>query len=142
MEMEQKVLAEKIRKKLLIESIITDETIDKASRLIGLTKNGKIIFKIDRRKISISDQILLYLAGKKLAYEAELVESDTCSITELRDELGINEKVIGARLSELIKKSQVDRLEAGLYKINPIVIIDVLNRIEGVLSEESKNDRA
>jgi len=61
-----KVLAEKIRKKLLIESTITDETIDKASRLIGLTKNGKIIFKIDRRRISISNQILLYLAGKNL----------------------------------------------------------------------------
>ncbi|MCL7389077.1 MAG: hypothetical protein LZ173_03975 [Thaumarchaeota archaeon] len=77
--------------------------------MIGLTKNGKIIFKINRRKISISDQILLYLAGKKLAYEAELVESDTCSITELRDELGINEKVIGARLSELIKnRKQID----------------------------------
>jgi len=62
--MEQKVLAEKIRKKLLIESTITDETIDKASGLIGLTKNDKIILQIDRRRISISDQILLYLTGK------------------------------------------------------------------------------
>lgn len=134
--MSKEALAEKIRKKLLIESEITDEILDKASKLIGLTKDGKIIFKVDRGKLSMADQILLYLVAKKLAHEAELVDRDSCSTSELSRELGIPMKVVAARLSELLKKGFVERLEIGTYRVSPIAVSETINRLEGLLSEE------
>jgi len=131
--MSKEALAEKIRKKLVIESEITDEVIDKASRLIGLTKEGKIIFKIDRGRLSIADQVLLYLIAKRLAYEAELVDRDSCSLSELAQELGISVRVVAARLSELLRKNLVERLETGTYRVSPLAISETINRLEGLL---------
>jgi len=131
--MSKEALAEKIRKKLVIESEITDEVIDKASRLIGLTKEGKIIFKIDRGRLSIADQVLLYLIAKRLAYEAELVGRDSCSLSELAQELGISVRVVAARLSELLRKNLVERLETGTYRVSPLAISETINRLEGLL---------
>lgn len=134
--MSKEALAEKIRKRLLIESEITDELIDKAGKLIGLTKDGKVVFKIDRDKISMADQILLYLIAKKLAYEAKLTDKDSCPLLELERELGISARVIAARLSELVRKNLVERLEVGTYRVSPIAINETINRLEGLLSKE------
>ena len=106
--------------------------------IMGIHKpiDGKIIFKIDRSRLSISDQILLYLLGKKLAYEAKLTGTDSCSLLELSRELGVNEKLVSARLSDLIKAGKVERLEKGIHRIHLMVINEVINRLEGALSEK------
>lgn len=77
--------------------------------------------------------MLLYLIAKRLAYEAELVGRDSCSLSELAQELGISVRVIAARLSELLRKNLVERLEAGTYRMSPLAISETINRLEGLL---------
>jgi hypothetical protein len=94
-------LAQKIKEKLQIKKIITDELSDQAAKLIGITDDGKIVFKIDRTHLPVTDQILLLLAGFKLAAEARLREKPHASLDEITEALQINPKIVSARLSEL-----------------------------------------
>jgi len=91
-------LAQKIREKLQIKKIITDELLDNAKKLIGITDDGKIIFKIDRSHLPVTDQIPLLLAGFKLAYEARLREKPQASLEEIAGAIQIDRRIVSARL--------------------------------------------
>jgi len=91
-------LAQKIREKLQIKKIITDELLDNAKKLIGITDDGKIIFKIDRSHLPVTDQILLLLAGFRLAYEARLREKPQASLEEIAAAIQIDRRIVSARL--------------------------------------------
>ncbi len=107
---ESENLAKKIKDKLQIgEQTITDDFRGKAKKLIGITSDGKIIFKINRYNLSVADQILLLLAGVRLAYEAKIRESSAITLEEVAEALQINRKIAAARLTELISSYRVSR---------------------------------
>jgi len=127
---ESENLAKKIKDKLQIEELtITDDFLDKAKKLIGITSDGKIIFKIDRSHLAIADQILLLLAGVRLAYEAKLRESSEITLEEVAAALQIHRRIAVARLKELVDSYRVSRKERGVYTISDFALYEVINRL-------------
>ena len=125
-------LAEKIRNKLTVdESIIIEHVLDRLSKLIGITKTGKVIFKISRDALTTKNQIALYAIGKYMAKQAGYIESDQISIEELSRELGISPKIASTRAGELRREGKLISLERGMYRINPILIEGIISEIEG-----------
>jgi hypothetical protein len=58
-------------------------SLDQAAKLIGINwMTGRVVFKIDRTHLPVTDQILLLLAGFKLAAEARLREKPHASLDE------------------------------------------------------------
>jgi len=125
-------LAEKIRNKLTVdESIIIEHVLDRLSKLIGITKTGKVIFKISRDALTTKNQIALYAIGKYMAKQAGYIESDQISIEELSRELGISPKIASTRAGELRREGKLISLERGMYRVNPILIESIISEIEG-----------
>ena len=125
-------LAERIRNKLTVdESIIIEHVLDRLSKLIGITKTGKVIFKISRDALTTKNQIALYAIGKYMAKQAGYIESDQISIEELSRELGISPKIASTRAGELRREGRLISLERGMYRINPILIESIISEIEG-----------
>jgi len=123
-------LAQKIKEKLQIKKlVITDELLDDAAKLIGITDDGKIVFKIDRTHLPVTDQILLLLAGFKLAAEARLREKPHASLDEIAEALLINPKIVSARLSELAASYKISRVEKGVYAISDLAFHEIINRL-------------
>jgi hypothetical protein len=64
-------LGQKVREKLTVnEGWLLDSELDALRNYIGLTEDGKVIFMVDRSKLSQRHRILLYAIGKYLAHEA------------------------------------------------------------------------
>ena len=125
-------LAEKIRNKLTVdESIIIEHVLDRLSKLIGITKTGKVVFKISKEMLTTKNQIALYAIGKYMAKQAGYIESDQISIEELSRELGISPKIASTRAGELRREGRLISLERGMYRINPILIESIISEIEG-----------
>jgi hypothetical protein len=122
-------LAQKIKEKLQIKKIITDELLDQAAKLIGITYDGKIVFKIDRTHLPVTDQILLLLAGFKLAAEARLREKPHASLDEIAKALQINPKIVSARLSELAASYKISIVEKGVYAISDLALYEIINKL-------------
>lgn len=75
--------------------------LDRLGNLIGLTKDGKILIKFDRSKVTIKSLISIYAVGKFMAKQAGYIPEDIISIDKLARELGIGGKIVAARVSEL-----------------------------------------
>lgn len=132
-------LAQKIREKLQIKKIITDELLDNAKKLIGITDDGKIIFKIDRSHLPVTDQILLLLAGFRLAYEARLREKPQASLEEIAGAIQIDRRIVSARLSDLVESYKILRMEKGVYAISDLALYEIIDRLaRQSLNEEAK----
>lgn len=125
-------LAEKIRNKLTVdESIIIEHVLDRLSKLIGITKTGKVIFKISREALTTKNQIALYAIGKYMAKQAGYIESDQISIEELTRELGISPKIASTRAGELRREESSSVSREECIRINPILIESIISEIEG-----------
>lgn len=124
-------LAEKIRQKLTVdESVILEQMLDRLSRLIGLTKDGKVLIKFDRTKTTTRSLISIYAVGKFMAKQAGYSSEDIITIDELTRELGIDGKIVAARVSELRREGVIMGVERGQYRINPSYIEYILAEIE------------
>ncbi|RLF99565.1 MAG: hypothetical protein DRN49_04210 [Thaumarchaeota archaeon] len=134
--MTEDALVKKIKEELIEPEELPLELIDRIKAMIRLTRDGKILFLFDRRKISSADLILLYLAGKKLANIAGLIESASAKLDEISKELGLPKGTVAPRLEERRCEGEVVRVERGIYEITSIGIINVVNRVESQLTEK------
>lgn len=109
-------------------------------------ESGSIIFTPEARKIPIRNQILVYLVARK-AYpklfpdKKELKTQATA--VEIAKMLGLNDKTISARLSELKKEGRLD-YQKGNYTIKTAfldITADELDMMEPKISISSKRDR-
>jgi hypothetical protein len=128
-------LGQKVQQKLTVDEDKLqdlDSQLDALSNYIGLTKDGKVVFKVDRSKLSQRHRILLYAIGKYLAHEAGYASEPHVTIEELVNELGLGYTVTTARCSELRREGLLLSVERGAYRV-------LLRRaIEKVLAELSR----
>ncbi|MEM0090702.1 MAG: hypothetical protein QXF84_05080 [Nitrososphaerota archaeon] len=129
-------LAEKIRQKLTVdELVILEQTLDRLSRFIGLTKDGRVLIKLDRTKMSTRHLISLYAVGKYMAKQAGYLTEDIITIDEVTRELGVDGKVAAARIAELRREGVLLGVERGQYRFNPSHIERILAELEGYVSK-------
>ncbi len=127
-------LGEKVRQKLTLdEGELLDSQLDALSKYIGLTKDGKVVFKVDKSKLSQRHRILLYAIGKHLAYEAGYAREPHVTLEELANELGMGYTVTGARCSELRREGLLLSVERGVYRA---LIRQAIEKVLAELSQE------
>ncbi|MEM2114904.1 MAG: hypothetical protein QXS12_05565, partial [Candidatus Caldarchaeum sp.] len=69
-------LKRKLRELIVDEEELSAALVDRTKRFIRLTRDGKVVFMVQKDRLPIRSQILLYLTGKRIARELGLVESD------------------------------------------------------------------
>jgi hypothetical protein len=128
-------LGEKVREKLTVdEGWLLDSELDVLRNYIGLTKDGKVVFKVERSKLSQRHRILLYAIGKYLAHEAGYASEPYVTIEELANELGLRFTDTGIKCSELWREGILLSIEKG-YRV-------LLRRaVETVLVELTQTER-
>ncbi|GBC69663.1 hypothetical protein HRbin01_01365 [archaeon HR01] len=133
--MEKNDIKEKLRD-LVIEEEISPELVEKVKKFIRLTRRGQIVFVVPKEKLTIRDQILLYLLGKRLAKELEFVEKDSASIEEISSGLGADYFSVASRLSELKSQHYVLSVERGEYIMVLARLKEILDRLEDLIQEK------
>lgn len=123
-------LKEKLRELIIDEKELTEALIDRIKKLIRLTKDGGVVFMIPKDELSIKSQVMLYLLGKKMARDADLVSSEVASIDEISGAIGADYFTVAARLNELKKEGLVLTVERGGYTIQPANINKILDEVE------------
>ena len=127
-------LGEKVRQKLTVdESTLLDDHLDRLSRFIGLTADGKVVFKVDKGALTQRHLILLYAIGKYLAHEAGYAKEPYVTVEELMDELGLDIRVLSARCSELKREGLLVSPERGKYRA---LIRPAIEKVLAELKEE------
>ena len=132
-------LGEKVRQKLTVEEgeLLGDEQLDALSKYIGLTRDGKVIFKVDKNKLTQKQMILLYAIGKHLAHEARYTTDPTVTVEELVNELGLGYAVTTSRCSELRREGLLLSVERGKYRA---LIRQAIEKVLAELSQEEVLD--
>jgi len=114
---------DKIRKILVVdEHTIWEKTLEQVSKLIMLTEEGDVFFKVKKSDMTNKDIILLYMVGKKFSFEGKLVESDTVNLDELSEFLGINKQKVASRISELKSEQKVKLVNRGYYSLQTYIL--------------------
>jgi len=128
-------LGEKVRQKLTVdEGELSDWQLDALRNYIGLTKDGKVIFMVERSKLSQRHRILLYSIGKYLAHEAGYASEPYVTVEELANELGLRFTDTGIKCSELWREGLLLSIEKG-YRV-------LLHRaVETILIELTRTER-
>jgi hypothetical protein len=127
-------LGEKVRQKLTVdEGELSDWQLDALRKYIGLTRDGKVVFQVERSKLSQRHKILLYAIGKYLAHKAGYASEPYVTVEELANELGLRFTDTGIKCSELWREGLLLPTEKG-YRV-------LLRRaVEIVLAELSEEE--
>ncbi|MEM1945385.1 MAG: hypothetical protein QW614_02865 [Candidatus Caldarchaeum sp.] len=85
---------------------------------------------VQKDRLPIRSQILLYLTGKRIARELGLVESDLASIEEISAAIGAEYFTVAARLKELKDQYLVFAVERGGYTVQLAKLQEILDSVE------------
>ncbi|MEM4354022.1 MAG: hypothetical protein QW470_04645 [Candidatus Caldarchaeum sp.] len=123
-------LKRKLRELIVDEEELSAALVDKTKRFIRLTRDGKVVFMVQKDKLPIRSQILLYLTGKRIARELGLVKSDLASIEEISAAIGAEYFTVAARLKELKDQYLVFAVERGGYTVQLAKLQEILDSVE------------
>ncbi|MEB3861122.1 MAG: DeoR family transcriptional regulator [Desulfurococcales archaeon] len=99
---------------------------------IGLDESTKELVigsLLSECKVSAADKILIGLLGYKAMSIIGWRETDTVSVKELSEKLGINYNTVRSELSRLAKEKYVIPKARGYYSINTSLIENIAKRI-------------
>ena len=117
-----------IKEALMIdERELQQKMLSRVAAHLGFNSNGKVMIHnplVYRQR----DLIALYLIGIKYAADAGLRPSDTASIAEVSDALGLQNSLAAARISDLRGEGKVESPVRGESRI-------VAGRIPWILNE-------
>jgi len=97
--------------------------------------NPEPVILADIGGLTVSESCLLALTTRYLAYMFGKSDKPSISLEELSKQLAKSRKTLSARLSELLNRQLVEKLERGEYKITlkglNVFISDVVPKIRG-----------
>lgn len=120
----------KIKEMLVVdESKLAEEMLKRVQAHLGLTTDGRVHLR-DPSKYRQRDQLLLVLVGARYALDAKLRDSDTLTVAEVASTLGLDPKLVAARLSDLKNEGKVENPTRGVYRIVFPRLLQIINEIE------------
>jgi len=102
---------------------------EKVKQLLGITTDGRIIFKIDASKLLAKETICLYMIGKVYAQIAGYVDTESVTNKELIETLRLPEGTIGYTLKELRDEKLIIAERTGVHRISHDKIEAMLDNI-------------
>ncbi|MEM0381927.1 MAG: hypothetical protein QW059_01070 [Nitrososphaerota archaeon] len=109
---------------------------DALQMFIGHSEGEGLYIKPAARDLPIPQQILLYLAKRKLENLMALSQKGSVDVSELAEALGLNNKTLTARLTELVRGGLAQRVERGEYQATMAGIEELLNRLKTTAREK------
>ncbi|MEM4187490.1 MAG: hypothetical protein QW801_09515 [Candidatus Caldarchaeum sp.] len=129
-------LKELIKKELVIKEEITPEDVKFFKEFLRITEHGKVLVLRDRANATLTDLLLLYLTGKKLANIAGLARTAEVGLEEIVTETNL----AVARLAESADRGEIIRKERGVYETTIIGIKSLMNRLSKTLETQKETD--
>jgi len=120
----------KLEKLIIDEGELSEVLIDRLRKFIRLTRNGEVVFVIPKDQLPVKAQVLLYLAGKKIARELELTKTDTAGIEEIAIALAADYFTVAGGLNELKNQRLVFAVERGSYTVQLSMLREILDIVE------------
>lgn len=122
--------AAKIKQMLMVdETQLAEEMLERVRAHIGLTPKGQVYIR-EPGRYRHRDLVLLYLVGVRYAADAKLRQSESASLTEICENLGIDTRVVAARLAELRNEGKVESPARGENELVFPRLLSILNEIE------------
>lgn len=126
--------AELIKKRLVVnESEIFDQLLSRMERILMLDSKGEVFLKVPKDKLTNGQMIAVFLAGKKFANMAGLSKTDVVGPNDLALSVGMDAKVVSARVAELRQKGWIEVVARGQWRIAYLRIVEILDEIEMAL---------
>ena len=93
------------------------ELLDRLSSLISYNPDEGVFFLKPLSSLPTADAVILFLAKRYIEHALGLKDSPTAAASEIQAAIGKPEKTISGRLSELLQKGLIRRLDRGDYTI-------------------------
>jgi hypothetical protein len=122
---EQNIPAYSIARRITL-TVDIESLIDALESYVGYSKEDGFFLKPRFQQLPSSDQILLLLATRHLENIWGIAQTPTMSMREISERLGLKEGTSSSRLTELIRKGMVKRLERGDYAITTLGLQELL----------------
>lgn len=110
-------------------SMDVERLISALEEYVGYSEADGFFFKPSFRDLPYSDQILVFLAKRHVEHMWGYAKSPSVGMKEITDELGMGKGTSSARLTELLRKGLVKRLERGDYAITTSGLHDLIERM-------------
>lgn len=123
--LEQNIPAYSIARRITL-TVDLESLIDAVETYIGYSKEDGFFLKPGFQQLPSSDQILLLLAKRHLESIWGITQTPTMSMREISEKLGLKEGTSSSRLTELIRKGMVRRLERGDYTITTLGLQELM----------------
>lgn len=122
------------RRELTVKkSDILWEARDRIARLVGISTDGSVSFRIpaeDLEKLTTRERILLYMVGKLYSEAAGYTDDATVSNSELAQNLGMPDGTVKSQLKVLRDRRYIKAVQAGTHSISADRILDALSSVE------------
>lgn len=109
-------------------SVDIQELVEKLSGVLAYSKDEGLFFLRPLSDMSDVEAISLYLIKRYVEHSLGFKDSPSVSMSEMTRELNKSEKTVSARLSEMVKKGFVRRLDRGDYTLTTLGIKELAER--------------
>ncbi|HIQ29885.1 MAG TPA: hypothetical protein EYH45_04905 [Candidatus Caldiarchaeum subterraneum] len=96
--------------------------LEQLSDIIAYNQREGVLFLKPINALPAADAILLFLAKRYIEHALGLRDSPTASFSEIQSAIGKPDKTVSGRLSELLQKGYVRRLDRGDYTITTLAL--------------------
>jgi len=103
-------------------SVDLQTLLEQLSNIIAYNEQEGVFFLKPINTLPAADAILLFLAKRYIEHSLGLRDSPTASSSEIQAAIGKPDKTVSGRLSELLQKGYVRRLDRGDYMITVLAL--------------------
>ncbi len=133
----KKELKDRILNEMTVDySNALEKNFELAKKFVLITKEGKIDI-IEKEKLTVKEQIKLYLIGKLYAKEAVLIEETSVDNKEFMNELGVPAGTLRPALKELRDNNVIKQMKKGKI-VSHSIQVNLIERILKNLEEKLK----
>jgi len=110
-------------------SVDVERLIAALEEYVGFSREDGFFLRPGFRDLPYSDQILVFLAKRRIEHMWGYSESASMGMKEITEGLGMGKGTSSARLTELLRKGLVKRLERGDYAITTSGLQELIERM-------------
>lgn len=127
------------------EMTVSEENIlgahkERIARILGITQDGEVLFRVDKNQLDAEGQIGAYMIGKLFAQVAGYAEDAAASNQEFEQALRMRPGTIRGTLKRMRDKGTAESTEPGLNRVPINNLPKVLKQIESQTHYDRPND--
>lgn len=110
---------------------------ERIARILGVTQDGGVFFRIDKSGLDAEGQIGAYLIGKLFAHVGDFAEEETVSNQELAQALRMPAGTIRGTLTRMRDRGTAESTQRGLHRVPINTLPKLLRQIELQMNDDA-----